>query len=236
MLALWYFGTRGESASFILATPQEVVTQFGLMLTKGTLVHHTLVTLAEVGIGFSLGVSVALILGYGIASSHLLESVVGPYAVGFQGVPLIVIAPVLIRILGPGLLTNGIISALIVFFPMLINTAVAIRNIDPTLRDLMQSLSATRWQTFVKLEAPAALPVLFGGLKVSIILSFIGAIVAEMASPNAGLGFLIYSSQYLYSIAGALVGVFTVTMLTLAFYGIFTRIERRLLAWRRVND
>ncbi|MCC7448722.1 MAG: ABC transporter permease [Anaerolineae bacterium] len=233
VLAFWYWQTRDQAASFVVAPPLAVAEQFVTSVINGTLLRHVGTTLLEIGIGFALGVSTAFVLGYGIARNTLLDETLSPYAVAFQAIPIVAIAPVLIRFFGPGVVTNGIICALIVFFPMLMNTIVGIRSIDPTLRDLMQSYAATRWQMFLKLEIPAALPVLFGGLKVSTTLAVAAAVVGEAVSAQAGLGFLIYSSRYVYDTSGVLVGVFTLTALALALYAVMSRIERGLLAWRQ---
>jgi NitT/TauT family transport system permease protein len=235
VLLLWYLSTRDSAEAFLIASPGAVGQQFVTTLGNGTLVNHIATTLAEIAIGAVLGIGSAFILGYSIAKNRLLEKAIGPYAVGFQAVPIIAIAPVLIRIFGPGIISNGIVCALIVFFPMLINTIVGIRNVDPDLHDLMRSLSATRWQMFTRLEIPAALPVLFGGLKISATLAVIGAVVGEAVSAQAGLGFLIYSARYVYDTSLVLVGVFTLTALALGLYQLVTLIERRLLRWQRIG-
>ncbi len=232
VLGFWYVSTRGHSA-FGVASPQAVVGEFVVAVFNGTLFRHVGTTLLEICFGFALGVSCAFVLGYSIAKNMLVDRALSPYVVGFQAVPIIVIAPALIPLVGPGIVTNGIICALIVFFPMLVSTIVGIRNVDRDLRDLMRSLSATRWQTFTRLEIPAALPVLFGGLKISITLAVAGAIVGEAISANAGLGFLIYSATYVYNRALVLVGVFTLTALALLLYASVAQLERRFLAWQR---
>jgi NitT/TauT family transport system permease protein len=234
VLLLWYILTLdNRSAAFVVAPPLAVAQQFITLLANGTLLRHVGTTLIEIALGFTLGVGCAFVLGYGIAKNSLLEQVISPYAVGFQAVPIVAIAPVLIRFFGPGLISNGIICALIVFFPMLVSTIVGIRSVDPNLRDLMRSLTATPWQMFTRLEIPAALPVLFGGLKISTTLAVAAAVVGEAISANAGLGFLIYSSRYVYDTSSVLVGVFTLTALALALYALVSRVERRWLAWQR---
>ncbi len=234
VLGFWYLSTRGQSGmAFIVASPQAVAGEFVASVLNGTLFRHVATTLLEIGLGFTAGVSGAFVLGYSIAKNVLIDRALSPYVVGFQAVPIVVIAPALIPLVGPGILTNGIICALIVFFAMLVSTIVGIRNVDPDLRDLMRSLSATRWQTFTRLEIPAALPVLFGGLKISMTLAVAGAIVGEAVSANAGLGFLIYSATYVYNRALVLVGVFTLTALALTLYACVAQIERRFLAWQR---
>jgi NitT/TauT family transport system permease protein len=231
ILGLWIVISQSEY-SFI-APPLDVARAFKDSLLNGSLIRHTGTTLLEVLLGFGLGVSVAFILGYGIAQNRTIERVIGSYVVGFQAVPLVVVAPVLIYVFGTGLIPNGTISAIIVFFPMLITTIVALRSVDPDLRDLMRSLTATHWQTFLKLELPAALPILFGGLKISTTLAVAGAVVSEAVSSQSGLGYLIYSARYVYDKALMWVGVFTLITLALLLYELIARLERRLLRWQR---
>jgi NitT/TauT family transport system permease protein len=232
----WYAATRNDSARFVIASPGAVVREFAALAADGSLLRHIGATGAQIVIGFALGVGVAFLLGYGIARNRFLESLLGPYAVGFQAVPIVAIAPVLIRFFGPGIATNSVIVALIVFFPMLVSTIVGMRSADPDLQALMRSLAATRWQTFTRLEVPSALPSLFGGLKVSTTLAVAASVVGEAISSTAGLGFLVYSSRYVFNPAGVLVGVFTLTALALALYEIVARMERRLLAWQRLQE
>jgi NitT/TauT family transport system permease protein len=233
LLAVWHLATSASpEASFIVAPPLAVARQFTELVINGILFRHIGTTLLEIGIGLVLGVGTAFVLGYGIAHNWLLDRVFSPYVVGFQAVPIVAIAPVLIRFFGPGVVSNGIICALIVFFPMLVGTIVGLRNISPEHRDLMRTFTANRWQMFTKLELPAALPVLFGGLKVSTTLAVAAAVVGEAISANSGLGFLIYSARYVYDTSSVLVGVFTLTALALTLYSLVTRIERRLLRWQ----
>jgi NitT/TauT family transport system permease protein len=236
IIGLWYFQTRGEGGnSFVLASPGAVIDEFIRLLANGSLLRHIGTTLLEIALGFGAGVGLAFLLGYGIARNRFLEQLLGPYAVGFQAVPIVAIAPVLIRFFGPGLATNSVICGLIVFFPMLMSTIVGMRNIDHDLEALMRSLNATRWQTFTRLEIPGALPSLLAGLKISTTLAVAATVVGEAISSTAGLGFLIYSSRYVYNTAGVLVGVFTLTALALLLYELVVRLERRLLAWQRLG-
>src|SRR5258707_4504065 len=234
-LAVWYLLTRDNTNAFIVAPPLKVASQFLTSLGDGSLLANVGTTLSEIGIGLLFGVGSAFVLGCGIAKSKVLEQAIGPYAVGFQAVPIVAIAPVLIRFLGPGLLTNGMISAFVVFFPMLVSTIVGLRSVDPDLREMMRALKATPWQTFTRLELPAAMPILFGGLKISTILAVVGTVVGEAVSSQSGLGFLIYYARYTYDTSLVYVGIFTLTALALALYEIVTRLERRTLPWQHAG-
>jgi NitT/TauT family transport system permease protein len=125
-----------------------------------------------------------------------------------------------------------LICALIVFFPVLINTVVGVRSVPEDLRDLMRSLQASRWQTITRLEVPAALPVFLGGLRIGATLAVIGAVVGEFVGSDRGLGFLINRARGQYDTALVFVAVLTLVALALCFYGLVVLAENRFLAWR----
>jgi NitT/TauT family transport system permease protein len=226
----------GAYPAFILPSPGRVARRFVAVALDGTLWHHVGVTLAEVLGGLALGLSVATALGYLLAKSVTIERALSPYIVASQAIPIVAIAPLLVIWFGPGLTSKILISALIVFFPILINTVAGVRSVPQDLRDLMRSLHATPWQVFAKLEVPGAMPVLLAGLKVGATLSVIGAVVGEFAGADAGLGFMINLADGQFDTARVFVGVFVLAALALALYGIVTLIECRALAWRRAGN
>lgn len=223
----------GNFPSFILPTPQQVGQRFLQAVSDGSLLRHTAVTLAEVLSGLALGVGVATLLGYLLARSLPLERLLSPYIVASQAVPIVAIAPLLVIWFGPGMFSKVLICALIVFFPVLINTVVGVRSVPADLRDLLRALRATRWQTLRLLEAPAALPVFLGGLRVGATLAVIGAVVGEFVGAKSGLGFLINVGRGLYDTALVFVAVFTLVALALVLYGLVAGLESHLLAWQR---
>lgn len=232
LVAAWYVLTLRDENNFVRSTPGEVAAAFADLVQSGELLTHIAATLAEIGIGLLLGVGSSFTIGNAIARSQALDVVVSPYIAGAQAIPIVAIAPILITFIGPSLITNGIICALIVFFPMLVATVVGLRTVDPVRRDLLRSYSASAWQTFTALELPSALPNLLGGLKVSATLAVVGAVVGEAISSEAGLGWLIYQSRYVYNTSRVLVGLFTLTAVAFTLYWIVSRIEVRLLRWR----
>jgi NitT/TauT family transport system permease protein len=203
------------------------------LLANGNLLRHSLVTLWEVLLGLVLGVSVAAGLGYALAKFDWLERLLSPYIVASQSVPVVAIAPLLVIWFGAGLLSKVLIAALIVFFPVLINTIVGLRSVPVGLRDLMRSLQATPWETFRLLEVPAALPIFLGGLRVGATLAVIGAVVGEFVGADRGLGFLVNLGRGLYDTALVFVAVFTLVTLAMLLYGAVVLIENRLLSWQK---
>lgn len=236
MILLWEGIVHwGDLPSFILPPPSRVIERFAIAVTDGNLIFHTMVTLSEVIAGLAIGLALATSLGYAIAKSRLLERIVAPYVVASQSIPVVAIAPILIIWFGPGRLSKVLISAMIVFFPVLVNTIVGIRGVPEGLYDLMRSLRATRNQIFAKLEVPAAMPVLLGGLKIGATLSVIGAVVGEFVGADQGLGFLINVGRGLFDTALVFVSVFMLVGMALALYGVVALLERRLLGWMNSN-
>ena len=232
-LLLWQGAvTLARLPAFILPSPMDVFSRFLKALTDGSLLAHTGVTLLEVLVGLLVGAIAATALGYFIAKSRLLENLLAPYLVASQAVPLVAIAPLLVIWFGPGLFSKFLICALIVFFPVLVNTVVGVRAVPAPLRDLMHSLRATPGQILTKLEIPAALPIFLGGLRIGAALSVIGAVVGELVGSDSGLGFLINVGRGQYDTSLVFVSVFMLIAMALGLYGLVAWMERKLLVWQ----
>jgi NitT/TauT family transport system permease protein len=221
--------------TFILPAPAKVGERFLQLLSDGTLARHTATTLMEVFLGLALGLSVAAVIGYFLAKSPLLERILSPYIVASQAVPIVALAPLLVIWFGFGGLSKVLVCALTVFFPFLVTTIIGIRSVDPDLRYLMRSLQADPWQTFASLEIPSALPVLLGGLKVSVTLAVIGAVVGEFVGADRGLGFLINVSRGVLDTPMLFVALIVLVVIALSLYSGVSLLEYTLLRWRRVT-
>jgi NitT/TauT family transport system permease protein len=225
----------GDIPAFMLPAPRTVWHKFVQMLLDGTLLRHTWVTLYEVVLGLLAGSLVAISLGYALSKSPLLEKVISPYLVANQAVPTVAIAPLLIIWFGPGVFSKVLICALIVFFPVMVNTIIGFRAVSANLYDLMHSMRATRAQTLRLLELPAALPVLFGGLRIGAALSVIGAVVGEFVGSDKGLGFLINVGRGQYDTALVFVSIITLILLALSLYGLAMLAEKRTTRWKAAD-
>jgi NitT/TauT family transport system permease protein len=235
LLVWWAVARYSGLPSFILPSPGQVWTRFLRALADGSLLVNTEVTLFEILTGLLVGALTATILGYLVAKSRALERLLSPYLVASQAVPLVAIAPLLVIWFGPGMFSKILICALIVFFPVLVNTVVGVRAVPAALHDLMRSLRATRGQILLKLEIPAALPIFLGGLRIGATLSVIGAVVGELVGADMGLGFLINIGRGQYDTALVFVAVFTLIILALALYGGVAWAEKRLLSWQETE-
>ncbi len=134
----WYLLTRYSGVpNFILPSPLSVWTRFIAAISDGSLPHHTWITFSEIVLGLFFGVTFATVVGYILAKSRSLERVLSPYLVASQAIPVVAIAPLLVIWLGNGILSKVVICALIVFFPVLVNTIVGVRAVPTALYDLM---------------------------------------------------------------------------------------------------
>ena len=216
---------------FILPQPETVFIEWYLLLKSGLLLDHTLVTLYETLAGFIIGVLLGLIPGYFIAKSKQVEQTLSSYLVALQTAPKIALAPLIVIWFGFGPLSKIVIVALIVFFPILVNTIVGIRSVDKNLLDLMKISGATRLQIFRLVELPAALPVLFAAFKTGITLAVIGAVVGEFVGANSGLGYLTIYAAGLMNTPQVFVAILQLTVLGIVLYLIIDVLENLIIPW-----
>ena len=156
-----------------------------------------------------------------------------PLLVTSQAMPVPVIAPLLVVWFGYDLRPKIAIVALVCFFPIVVSTLDALDRCDADLRKLMRSLGASRWQTFRLVEAPAALPGLVTGAKLSLAFAAIAAILAEWSGSENGLGHLVLQALPQFETARAYAAVFILAAFSLALFAALSLAERRLLPWAR---
>lgn len=238
LLVAWHLLVAwGNYPPFILPGPSDVAEAFVGLARDGRLLRHTLVTLSEVLPGLALGVLVALPLAYLLTKSPLAERLISPYLIASQAIPIIAIAPLLSIWVQSWYWSRVLVAALVVFFPILVNSIAGFRAVPREFYDLMHSLRATKSQIFRKLELPAALPTVLAGLKVGATLAVIGALVGEFVQPKSqGLGFLLVTSRYQFKTDEVFVVLLTLGAMALLLYGLVALAERRLLRWRRFGQ
>jgi len=233
LLAWEWLTSRAVYPAFIIPPPADVARAFIQAVSDGTLPSALWVTLNQVMIGLTLGGLLGLCLGYILGRLPVVESLAAPLIVAFQSTPVVAYAPLLLIWFGSGPTSKIFTCAVIVFFPLLMNTLVGIRQIPASLKDVFRVLRATWWQTLTRLELPSALPVILTGLKTSATLSVIGAVVGEFVSAGDGLGTLVTSARYQYNTPLVYVGIFSMTALALSLYLSVSLLERGLLRWQR---
>ena len=236
-ILLWQILTVvGNFPAFILPSPTDVFTRMVQLIGDGSLLYHSMITLGEVISGLVIGLGAAVVLGYLLAKNRVLEKVLSPYIVASQAIPIVAIAPLLVIWFGPGILSKVLITALIVFFPILVNIIVGVRAVTDQYYELMRSLKATKWQTLRFLEIPAAMPVFLGGLRIGATLAVIGAVVGEFVGADRGLGFLVNLGRGLYDTALVFVSIITLVIMALVIYGGVSLLDKWFLTWMQPRE
>jgi NitT/TauT family transport system permease protein len=223
----------GGLPPFILPPPETVAERFVSAWLDGTVWPHFVTTLVEIALGLVAGVALALVAGYALARSALFERLASPYLVAAQAIPILALAPLLVLWFGNGLASKVVICAVIVFFPVAIATMVGIRSVDARLLELGRSLRATDRQLLTTIEIPAALPSIFGGLRVGVTLAVVGAVVGEWAGASRGLAVLLNLARgSLFDIPLMFATLVTIALVGVALYLIVVVLERRLVGAR----
>ncbi|MDQ3326934.1 MAG: ABC transporter permease [Chloroflexota bacterium] len=218
----------GKYPEYLLPSPARVASRFVAAIGEGTWWRHTSVTLLESLLGFGLGFGVAVPLGWALARSRPLERALSPYLAASQSMPVIAIAPLVVLWFGYGLFPKVLICALVVFFPILVNTLVGIRNVPRELREVAQVFGANWWQMLRMVDLPLALPVLLGGVRLGLTLSITGAVVAEFIGADVGLGALLNISRGMFDTPLTFVALVTLMAIASLLYGAATAIDNRI--------
>jgi NitT/TauT family transport system permease protein len=236
-VVLWaweIFAEVKKLPTFFLPKPSVIGERFLEALRDGTLTRHAFITWSEALLAFGFAFLFASVVGYWLAKSPLLEKIISPYLIASQSLPIFALAPFVLIWLGNDFKANAFMGALVAFFPMLVNTIVSIRSVGMEQRELMESFAADAWQTFVKLELPAALPVIFGGARVGITLSVIGVLVVELFWADRGLGFLLNFAQRQFDTPLLFAGILTLLIMNLTMYVALAWLQRLVMPWRYI--
>lgn len=189
------------------------------------------ITFFETMAGFALGAASGLILGALIGQFPLLERTLYPYVVAFQTIPKVAIAPIIVIWFGYGVSSKVVITATIAFFPVLANTIVGLRATPADQLELLLAYTADRWQVFWKVKVYQALPYIFVGLDVAIVLSIIGAIVGEFVGSQAGLGYLIMQRNFSMDMAGTFAILVVLSAMGMVLHAAVQFVRRRVVYW-----
>lgn len=219
---------------YILPAPSAIAET--LMQKRATLVMHARVTLQEMLLGFALAAGSGMLLAVLMFEVPVLEKALYPYVIGSQTVPVFAIAPLLVIWLGYGMPSKVVMAAVIVFFPIVLNTLDGLKSTDTDMVNLLQMMRASRWQLLWKVYFPSALPFILSGAKIGISISTIGAVIGEWVGSRAGLGRLMLDANSQLQVSLVFAAIFCLTLLGLSLFGLMTLVERWAMPWRRMTQ
>lgn len=230
IVATWWAGTTfSHIPEFVLPKPLTVVNWLiqGFSIapsSPASLWYHLSVTAYEAFLGFAIGATLGIVLGMALAHWSTAEKIFYPYIVAFQSLPKIAIAPLLVVWFGFGIEAKIIIVVILTFFPLLVNSITGYHSVDPDRIDLARACNASNAQIFWKIILPSALPYIFAGLHMAVVLAFLGALVGEFVGAQAGLGMLLLQYNNNMQVGG----VFAI-LLVLGFIGFALNMLMRVL-------
>jgi NitT/TauT family transport system permease protein len=198
---------------------------------------NLLVTGQEIAIGASMGIFAGFILAVIMCEFPLIERAVMPLMVVIMVTPVVAIAPALVVAFGFGMLPKYIVTGLVVFFPMLVNSLAGLKEADPRALDVLRTLHASRWEIFRDLRFPGSMPFFFAGLRIALPLSVVGAAVAEFvaAGQQAGLGSLLTIAAAQANLPVIWASIALLCLLGIVLIAALAIVRKRVLWWSDEN-
>ncbi|MBW2618442.1 MAG: ABC transporter permease [Deltaproteobacteria bacterium] len=230
LFGLWETGSKVDLIPHFIAPPPTEIIE--VLYTKaGSFWNHFYATFLEVLYGYTLGLIVGLILGIAIAYSSLTNRTLYPLIVVSQTIPIIAMGPVLVLIFGFGPASKVFMVAVVVFFPITMNTADGLKSVDPELLRFLRSLGASEWAMFWKIKFPSALPTIFTAIKIAATYGVIAAVVGEMVGAQFGLGALLIRSHRMMMPASLFGSVALMAVLGISWFLAAVAAERLIIPW-----
>lgn len=216
LLFIWEFlATHDKNILFLFSSPIQVIKVFCIEIQTTAMWHNIWVTFAEAGLGLIIGTILGTIVGLLICINDTLRKILEPYLLILGAIPIFALAPMLIIWFGIGLMSKVFMAAFSVFLVALSQSYDGTKNASEKYILFAQSLGATRWQLMCKIIFPGSLQWVISGIKMNIGLALLGAFIGEFVSSTAGLGYYILKEGSLFNMAGVLVGIILLTLLSL---------------------
>ncbi len=231
LLILWEAGTRVFAVpSYVLPAPSRILAGFEAV-DGWRWLDHIWATVRVALMGFAVSIAVSLPIAVGLARSRVLSRALYPLLVVIQSTPVVAVAPIIIVVLGTDDAPRVVITFMISFFPLVVSMTTGLMATPPELIELSRSLRGTLAREMAHIRLPYATPYIFSGLKISITLAVIGAVVAEFVAAEKGLGFFIQFSTSMFKLPQAWAGLVVLVALSLLLFQIIGLVQRVLFPW-----
>jgi NitT/TauT family transport system permease protein len=230
VIGFWELAARYDWIdAFYWSYPSQIAAKFAVFVTTGQAAVDTAFTFEATIMGFALGTLVGSIIGLSFWWSRNYASLAQPFLICFEATPKLALAPMIVIVFGIGLASKIAIGTALIVVVTTLTTATAVREIDQDSEKLFYSLGASRWQVFIKLVIPSALPWIVSSLRINIGLALTGAVIGEFVSSQHGLGRQILYAGQTYDVAMIWVAISILATLSIAMYLAVGQIERVLL-------
>ena len=189
------------------------------------------VTLFETLAGFALATVFGMAIGWVVAISPLMERALHPFIVASQVIPKVALVPLFVLWFGFGSTSKVIVAAVIAFFPVMVNTVLGLRSVQPGHADVFRALRATTFQRVLLLQIPSALPAILAGMEMAIVLATIGAVVGEYLGSSSGLGYLAVATMNAFQTDRLFVLIILLTLMGFVLYMAMAWLRGLLISW-----
>lgn len=235
VIALWEGAAAVGLIDVILLPPPHAIAGsiWDLYVENRTIYRHFVITFYEAFAGFLIGGAFGLALAVGSSLNESFRRYVSPYAIVLNVTPGLALTPIVIAWFGFGYSSKIALGAIVCFFPIFVNTLIALSRTDDDTLEMFQSMGASKGQVFWKLRVPAALPMIFAGFKIAITTALVGAVVAEFSQATAGIGVLMQRLSFALDMSGAIAALLSMSLLGLILFTIIEIIDDRVVFWRR---
>lgn len=231
LLILWEASARVFAIpTYILPAPTRILQGFGAV-EAGRWVEHVWATLRVALIGYAVAIAVSLPIAVGLSKSRLLSRALYPILVVIQSVPVVAVAPIIIVVLGTDDAPRVVITFMIAFFPLVVSMTTGLMATPPELIELSRSLRAPQHREITQIRLPYAVPYIFSGLKISITLAVIGAVVAEFVAAEVGIGYFIQFSTSMFKLPQAWAGLLVLVTMSLTLFQAVSIAQRVFFPW-----
>lgn len=233
LLAVWQVASSaGMVNAVLLPPPRAIAEEFVRMLDSGELVGHLGISAWRALLGFLIGGVLGLAAGLWVGFSIRAERLLDPSFQLLRTLPHLAVAPLFILWFGFGETSKILLIAKGAFFPLYVNTFLGVRSVDRQLFEVARVLAFTRWQTVTKLMIPAALPSIFLGIRLSVGISWLGLVVAELMGSSSGIGYIINDARSFSLTSVIFVGIFVFAAVGKLTDAAVKLLEKKLLRWQ----
>ncbi|WP_172296405.1 ABC transporter permease [Pseudoruegeria sp. HB172150] len=231
ILIVWEVSVRVFAVpTYILPAPSRIITGFDAVPVSRWL-EHIWATLRVALMGYAVSIAISLPIAVGLAKSRFLSRAFYPLLVVIQSVPVVAVAPIIIVVLGTDDAPRVVITFMISFFPLVVSMTTGLMATPPELIELSRSLRAPQFREISQIRLPYATPYIFSGLKISITLAVIGAVVAEFVAADKGIGYFIQFSTSMFKLPQAWAGLVLLIALSLILFQAVNLVQKVFFPW-----
>lgn len=215
----------------VLPPPTLILQKLYLGIVEGTFLTNLYYTLLETLGGFLIAAVLGIVLGSLVAEISWIRRAIYPYIVGFQTIPKVALAPLLVVWFGFGLTSKVIVAATVAFFPIIVNTIEGIANTERARIDLVRAAGAGKFEIFRRVKLPSALPFIFAGLDAGIVLALLGAVVGEFIGARVGLGNQMLTFNAVLDISSSFAILLLLSVIGYVLHLLLVLVQRKVVFW-----